>query len=438
MRPNDKNAEHGILSGMMIDEESAARGIELVNADLFYTHSNRLLFIAMMEMFEANVKIDILTLGDKLTESKTLKTIGGLGFLNDLSDVVLSSSNMEHYANILIKKWLAREILKISKKTISKIENNDPVDTVLNNTREQLMNIDNSKETHNFSSIQAVTQTMKQTENIIVTGKPVGLKTYIHDLDNYILMKKGNLIAIVADGGTGKTMLANQIAFSNIMNGKKVCFFNMEMEYNEIINREISRQSRINSKEINHGKIQNIGKYNEYGTILADCIFHIDDNGEQTLTKIHSRLIKYRNVMKGLDLVVIDYFQLIEGGIGDSRQQQLGTISRGLKKISKYFQVPVIILAQSNEDGKIRESKDLQKDADIVLMLFRPAYDGHGIHVKDGVEKIKRDGRWIVPEEHFALIRITKHRGGDVATIRLAFDGSHQQFNGWEDGEYYE
>ena len=137
--------------------------------------------------------------------------------------------------------------------------------------------------------------------------------------------------------------------------------------------------------------------------------------------------------MKGLDLIIIDYFQLIKGGIGDSRQQRLGDVSRGLKILAKHFGVPVIVPSQLNHEGITRESEDLENDSDIVLKLRRPAYDGYGTHLKKGVNKISRDGEWVVPEEHFAILEVTKNRSGRVGNIRLSFDGSHQQFNGWED-----
>ena len=225
MKPNDKNSEHAILSGMMLDEESTAKAIELVNADDFYTNTNKLLFSAMVEMFGSNIPVDILTLSDKLKESKILESVGGILFLNELSDMVYTNANMEHHANILIKKRLARDILDISKRTINRIENDEPIGEVLDNTREKLMNIDNNKNTHDYSSIQAVTKTIRQTEKIITSGKPVGLKTYITDLDNYIIMKAGNLITIGAKKGCGKTMLADQIGFQNVLYDKKVCGF---------------------------------------------------------------------------------------------------------------------------------------------------------------------------------------------------------------------
>ena len=429
-------AECSVLSAMMIDTDATATAVDLIdNLNWFSKREHRIVFDTLSKMFEDNIDINTVSLIYKLRDKNNINEIGGELFINHLSDYVLTDANMIQHIKLIRKEWLAREVLKISKDTIRKIESKKSIDKVLNTARESLMNIDSSKETHEYSATDAVKKTITQTEKNITSGKPVGLKTHITDLDKFIIMKAGNLITIGGNSGSGKTMLANQIAFNNIIDGKKVCFFNMEMEADEIINREISRQSKINLSDINHGRGIDIEKYNYHASILADSTFTIDDNGRQTMSKIHSRTIKHRNKMGGLDLIVIDYFQLMDGGVGETRQQQLGYISRKLKIFAKHFKVPVIALSQLNADGKTRESKDLFQDSDIVMLLFRPAFDGHGTHPKNGVNKIKRDGEWIVPEQHFSIVDIAKQRGGRTGSVRLSFDGSHQQFNGWEDEE---
>jgi len=428
-------AESSVLSAMMIGDEPTATAIDLIdNFNWFSKREHRIIFSTLSKMFEERVRIDTVSLIYRLRDDNTIAEIGGELYINHLSNYVLSPTGISQHIQLIRREWLAREVILISKDIIRKVNSKKPIDTVLNTAREKLLNIDNSKDKHEYSSGDAVKQALKQTEDNITSGKPVGLKTYIHDLDNFIIMKPGNLITIGGNSGSGKTMLANQIAFRNVLEDKRICFFNMEMEVIEIINREISRQSRIDLADINHGRIKDdIEKYNYHASVLSDNIFNIDDNGIQTISKIHSRLIKYRNKMGGLDLVVIDYFQLIGGGVGETRQQQLGQISRSLKALAKHFQVPIIILSQLNADGKTRESKDLFQDSDIVALLFRPAFDGYQTHLRQGVNKIKRDGEWIVPEPHFSIVDIAKNRGGRTGSIRISFDGAHQQFNGWED-----
>ena len=426
----NKNEQLWVLSACLISENAVTAVIDKMKLEDFTVPELRNIFNAINSLFSKNRKIDVSTLIDELQK---------LGLKYDESwiraefDFAISSDSLvgEHI------KIVKEGTLKISLKKITAWINNEiakgrDVVEIINEAREKFMNIDTTEDKHDFTPAEAVSKTLKHTQETIASGKPVGLRTYIPELDEYMIMKKGNLIGILADGGCGKTMLANQIAFSNVMNGKKVAFFNMEMEAEELMNREISRQSMIGLDDITWGKNIDIEKYSYHAEALMGETFHIDDNGEQTIPKIHSRLIRYRNEMKGLDLVVIDYFQLIEGGKGQTRQIELGSVSRALKKLTKHFQVPIIILAQTNEDGKTREAKDLQKDADIMMYLFRPAYDKHNTHFKDGVLKIMRDGQYVVPEDNYVVVKIGKHRGGETAKIRLSFDGKHQRFYSWE------
>jgi len=432
----DHTAEAAVISAMMNDETALITAIENLDPEHFHKPQFRTLFTTMCQMFESNITIDRVTIADRLEHSQQLDTIGGHGFLVELEDVALSGYNIQNHINIMIEKKLTRDAVKISNDTLMQIEQNEPITAVIDTTRERFMNIDSKITAHDYTAIDAVHSTMKRKEQAIKEGKPSGLKTYIHDLDNYIILKPGNVIVIGAKKGVGKSALANQIAFENAMNDKKIVIFNMEMEVDDIVDREISRlsskkQHKINVSDINFGNF-NLEHYQYYADVLADMNFIIDDNGYQTMAKIHSKLIKYRQKMKGLDLAVFDYLQLIRGGEGGNRQQQLADISRNAKLMAKHFGIPIIILSQLNHEFITREAEDSENDADIVLKLHRPAKDGYGTQIKEGKQKILRDGIWIEPEIEYSVVKIEKNRKGKTGMISLFFDGSHQSFNGWE------
>ena len=425
----NRNAEASILSSCMFSELAVTKSIEKLTPEDFTVKNHRNIFIAVSELFKNSESIDILTIMDKMT---SLGIKYDVSFVNELSDITLSDSSIEDHIKMVKRNTLKLSAKKITSEVNNKIGSDEDINKVIDYAREKFMNIDTTEDKHDFTPAEAVSKTLKHTQETIASGKPVGLRTYIPELDEYMIMKKGDLIIIGALTGAGKTMLANQIGFENVMHGMKLAEFNMEMETEDLINREIARQSGISLSDINLGRNIDIGKYSDYAEVISQQKFHIDDDGEQTVAKIHSRLIRYRNQMGGLDLVIVDYYQLIQGGEGDSRQQKLGDISRRLKVLAKHFQVPVILLSQLNEAYHTREAKDIQQDADKIIKLFRPAYDNYGTHLKDGALKVFRDNEWIIPEPNFVIIKLEKHRGGETAKIRLSFDGKHQRFYSWE------
>ena len=432
----DHNAEASIISAIMNDESALIIAVERLDPEHFHNHQLKTLFCTMCQMFESNIIIDRVTLSNKLEQNDQLDIIGGHEFLIELEDVVMSGSNINHYIDILIEKKLTRDTIKISNDTLMQIEHKEPISAIIDATRERFMNIDSKIPQHDYTAIEAVHGTMKRKEQAIKEGNPIGLKTYIYALDEYIIMKPGNVIVIGAKKGVGKTALSNQIAFENAMNEKKIVIFNMEMQVDDLVDRAISWMSakkinKINVSDINFGNFD-LGLYQYYAEVLADMNWIIDDNGYQTIPKIHSKLVKYKTKLKGLDLVVIDYIGLIRGGQGNNRQQQLADISRGIKLIAKHFDVPIIVLSQLNHEFIAREAEDTENDADIVLKLHRPAKDGYGTQLKEGKKKINRDGEWIEPELEFSIVKIEKNRKGDTGKIRLFFNGKYQHFAGWE------
>ena len=435
----DHEAEACVLSAMMLDKMVVAKAIEELIEEDFSRQSHKYIFKALSDLFSKYIEADLVTVTNQLKMNKDFSRIGGLEgkepehYLNDLSDVVMSGANAKFHVDIIKDKSMLRKAEFVGKKLIMEVRSGKNSVEVIDNARQMLYDIDTAQVKHDYTALEAVTKTTRQTEEHITTGKPVGLGTGIHDLDYFIILKPGNLITIASKKGIGKTMLANQIAFYNVLDGKKVVFFNMEMEAEEMINREISRKGRIDMSLITRAELteEDHKKYLYQADVLADSSFIIDDNGKQTISQIHSRIIKYKTKLKGLDLVVIDYFQLVRGGSGDSRQQKLGDISRDTKALAKHFGVPIIALSQLNNEGSTREAEDFENDSDIVLKLYRPAYDKVGVQTKDGVEKIKRDGKWVEPEENFAKLVIAKNRNGKLGSVRLTVNAEYQQFNGW-------
>lgn len=420
-----RNVESAILSACFISEESISKVVEQLTANDFTYKTHKEIFYCILNLFNRNEKIDLITvIAEKDKQKYNIENHD----INEIADIVMTDTHIDSHIKLLQENTLKRNMKKFVLNLNNQLNEGNDINETIDTARETLMQIDTSNRKNDYTAMEAVLETVGQIEASMKSGKPVGLSTYIHDLDYYIIMKPGNLITIASKKGVGKTMLANQIGFENAFKDKKVVFFTMEMEVQELINREISRRAKINLSDINHGKVEEIDRYNFEADVISSFSFIIDDNGKQTVPKIHSKLIKYQNKLKGLDLVIIDYIQLMKGGTGDSRQQRLADTSGNLKALAKYFKVPVIILSQLNHEGITREAEDIENDSDIVLKLRRPYYEEQ----KEIKREIDGEYKAVVPEENFAQLRVTKNRSGRTGKIDLTFMGQYQSFFGWE------
>lgn len=417
-----RNAESAILSACFISEQAVSRVIEDLTIDDFTDQDHKDIFNCILNLFNRNDKIDIITvISEKDRQKYHVENL----LINQISDIVLSDSNLTSHIKIVKEEKLKKNMKILVNNVNTQLNQDFNINETINFAREQLLSIDVNENKNDYNAMESVSLTIKETDKAIETNKPVGLSTYIKDVDSYIIMKAGNLITIAAKKGVGKTLLANQIGFENAFRGKKIVFFTMEMEVPELINRELSRRAKIDLSDINHGKFTNIEKYSFQAEVISRFDFIIDDTGKQSMSNIHSKLVKYKTKMKGLDLVIVDYIQLMKGGKGESRQQRLADISGNMKVLAKHFKVPVIILSQLNHDGITREAEDIENDSNIVLKLRRPFYEG--------VKSIKRNGIVLEPEEYYAQLWISKNRSGRTGKVNLYFDGAHQSFEGWTD-----
>ena len=428
------NAEAAIVSAMMNDDRGLLFAAENLTSDYFGNPQIKTLFDIIISMYNCSETIDIITIMKKVEQSD--KYIE-MSLLLEIEDLVVSAANIKAHYLILEENRLSKQTNQIAHEAIDKLELSESAINVIDETRNKLMEIEVKSEQHERSLRESTMDNIRRMEDII-TGKidAIGMPTNIPVLDHYIIMNPGNLIVIAAKKGVGKSALANQIAFSNALNGKKIAIFNMEMSQKDILDREISRLSTRSQKpimvsDLNFGRVDP-ENYQKYAEIVGGMPGIIDDNGFETIPKMLSKMTRFRSKLGGLDLVVIDYLQLIREGKGDNRQQQLADISRELKLLAKEFNIPIIVLSQLNHDFITREAEDTENNADIVLKLFRPFSDGYGTQQKNGIDKIYRDGDWIIPEPEFSILKIDKNRKGATGMVRLYFKGENQSFYGWE------
>ncbi|MDP8204358.1 MAG: replicative DNA helicase [Candidatus Tenebribacter mawsonii] len=436
--PNDINAEAAVLSAMMIDTYSVAKAIEMLDVTHFYRKSHQTIFKTICELFESNIEIDIITLIDKIKTAKQLEEIGGESFINELSDVVLSSANIEYHADIVLKKALLRQLIEASNKIIEGCYVSDrEVEDIVDEAEQMIFNIAERPNRKSFEWIHnIISKTVKNIEETAASKKNVlGVPSGFIALDRKLGgLRPGQLIIVAARPAMGKTSFALNLASNAaVQYDKKVGIFTMEMESDELLMRmmssasEVSMDNMLKGFGMNQKKMLRIAGAAE---VLSGKEIYIDDTGANTILDIRAKTRRLKAEIKGLDLIIIDYMQLMSSSRNrENRQQEISEISRSLKILAKELGLPVIALSQLNRgvegrDDKrpklsdLRESGAIEQDADIVMFIYR-----------DEVYNEQTE------EPGIAEIIIGKNRHGAIGKIKLRF---LQEFTAFRDLNEYE
>jgi replicative DNA helicase len=438
-KPNDINAEAAVLSAMMLDNYVVAKAIENLEVENFYRPAHQIIFKNITELFQDSIEVDIITLIDKLKTNVELEKVGGEAFINELSDVVMSGANADFHINIVLEKSLLRQLIDTSNKIVESCYRSDqPVDDIVDSAEQSIFSIAERPNRKAFQSIASVIPTtIKNIEETATTKKNVhGIPTGFMELDRKIGgFRPGQLIILAARPAMGKTSLALNIAANTAVRyDKKVGIFTMEMEADELLMRMLSSAAEVEMENMLKGYGMNEKKLLRLaGTaeILAEKDIYIDDNGSNTILDIRAKTRRLKAELKGLDLIIIDYMQLMSVKRNrENRQQEISEISRGLKILAKELGLPIIALSQLNRglesrDDKrpklsdLRESGAIEQDADIVMFIYRDEVYNEETTEKPGI----------------AEIIIGKNRHGAIGKIELRFEGP---FTAFRDKDMYD
>ncbi len=444
--PKDLNAEAAVLSAMLIDPAAVAKAIEKLTEEHFYHTPHKFVFRAICELFEENTEIDVITLMNRLekAEVKTrsgadsinmLEKAGGKQYIIELSDVVLSGANVDYHANIVLEKALLRMLIQKSSEIIEGAYRQDmPVDDIIDEAEQLIFSI---AERSNMKSFVRVTdiipETLQNIEDVAANKTNVlGVPTGFYDLDKKTGgFRKGQFIVLAARPAMGKTAFALNIGFNAaVHHNLKVAIFTMEMASDEILMRMLSSNSEVQMDSMLKGFGMTQDKLREI-TRVADAFhtkdIYIDDTGTNTALDIRAKSRRLKAELGGLDLIIIDYLQLMSSKRNrDNRQQEISEISRALKVLAKELGLPVIALSQlnrglENRDDKrprladLRESGAIEQDADIVMFIYRDEYYNKETE-KPGI----------------AEVIIGKNRHGAVGSVELEFVGEIVSFRNYD------
>ena len=424
--PADINAEAALLSAMLIDSDVVSKGIEKIKEEYFYRNAHKIIFRTMQELFFEGIEIDQLTLINRLERNNLLEKVGGIPYINEIADFVVSSANFDYHLNIVTDQALLRHLILASNGIIENCYTSaKPVKTIVDEAEQAIFAIAELPSHQGFVRFDQISQeVLDNIDKIASTKIPVtGVSSGFADLDRFTGgFRSGQFIIIAARPAMGKTSLALNIAANAAVNlNKKVAIFSMEMAADEVIMRMFSSASEVKMDGMLRGYGMNEEKLiriMQASEVLSSKHIYIDDSGTNTPLDIRAKTRRLAAEIGGLDLVLIDYLQLMTlTREKDNRQQEISEISRALKILAKDMKIPVVALSQLNraaesrEDKRpkladLRESGAIEQDADLVMFIYRDEYYYPETTQKPGI----------------AEIIISKNRHGATGNLELGFE----------------
>jgi len=441
--PQNVEAEQAVLGAILLDNQALYKAIEVVGADEFYRPAHRRIFEAMIALSEQNQVVDLVTLTDHLRHAGTLDGIGGSAYLTDLAQSVATAAGVTHHAKLIHETGINRALIGVATEIVTRgYEGTKRVDELLDYAERSIFGIAESRLKKSFTAIKAVVHSTLEHINKLYEQKEkiTGIPTGFADLDNITAgLQPSDLIIVAGRPSSGKTSLALGMALHAALHKPKsyqVAIFSLEMSKEQLCMRFLSAAGSLDMHRIRTGQLhrEDWSHLTRAASALTESHIYIDDTAGITALELRAKIRRQR-AETGLDLVVVDYLQLMSGG-GDSesRQQEISDISRSLKAIAKELNIPVVALSQlsraveSRQDKRpmladLRESGAIEQDADLVMMIYRKSmYAG-----RDG----EGQGDEVGDPDHIAEILISKHRNGPTGSVKLTFLPEYAKFGNY-------
>lgn len=429
--PNNIDSERALLGSIMLRPEAIHEIMDIIKADAFYAEKHRIIFQSMGELFSKNEPIDLLTLSARLTEKNQLDQTGGTGYLTELVNLVPSSANAEHYAEIVQKKYVMRQLIEASEHiSLLGYEEAEDLSTLLDLAEKKIYEVTQGKTSNKFVELKdTLSEAWERLDKLHKNKDELrGIPTGFRDLDAKLSgLQKSDLIILAARPSMGKTSLALDIARqAAIKHNVPVAIFSLEMSNQQLVDRMIAAESRVDAWKLRTGKLTLDSEFESIRDslgVLSKAPIFVDDQPANNILKMRGVVRRLKNE-KGIGLVVVDYLQLmapVQNKNSDNVVQQITEISRSLKHLAREFDVPVLALSQlsravEQRGGRprlsdLRDSGSIEQDADVVMF----------IHSED---------RYKDESEHTNIteILIEKHRNGPTGVVQLYFDKNKTSF----------
>ncbi|CAB3812217.1 replicative DNA helicase [Achromobacter denitrificans] len=425
--PHSVDAEQGVIGGLLLDNRAWDRLGDLLATDDFYRHDHRLIFDAAAALLNASKPADVLTVHDALLAAGRAEAAGGLAYLNAIAESVPSSANIRSYAEIVRAHRVRRDVLAVGHDIAELAETADPAELVERATGLVMALADTRAAGQDPKAIGDLLHgVLEVLESRMESGGAVsGLSTGFEDLDRQTCgLQPGDLIIVAGRPSMGKTTLAVNIAENVAVDGKVAFVVSLEMSSGQLAERSVARFGEIDTQRMRTGRLSQ----NDYtkltgalGRLEKQRLIIADDPGLANASRIRLAARKVHQRNGRLDLIVIDYLQLMQGE-GGNRNEELGGITRALKLLARELGCPIILLSQLSREvekrtdkrplmSDLRESGAIEQDADVILMAYRDDY-----YYPES------------PFEGMAEILIRKQRMGPLGEVFLTFQGKHSRF----------
>ncbi|MES2088183.1 MAG: replicative DNA helicase [Patescibacteria group bacterium] len=437
--PQNNDAELALLGSIMLRPDAINEILDVVKAESFYSEKNRIIFKVMMELFGKNTPIDLLSLSSRLQEKGMIEQIGGSAFLAELVQNVPSSTNAKHYAEIVQKKSMMRNLISAAER-ISELgfDEGQDLEQLLDQAEKNIFEVTNFSGVHKFVDIKdTLVEAWERLDRLHkskaeLRGVPTGFK----ELDNKLAgFQNSDLIILAARPSMGKTALALDIARQTAINhNTPVGIFSLEMSSQQLVDRMLASESRVDAWKLRTGQLNmevEFDKIRDSLDKLSKAPIYIDDQPGNNILKMRSIARRLKSE-KGLGLIIVDYLQLMvptNARHNDNLVQQVTEISRSLKHLARELDVPVLALSQlsravESRGGKprlsdLRDSGSIEQDADVVMFIHRE-------------DKYNENS----DRPNIAEIMIEKHRNGPTGKVDLYFDDKKATFVSMEKGEF--
>jgi replicative DNA helicase len=437
--PNSAEAERAILGAILIDNGLISQAIELLRPEDFYVPSHRRIFLGMIALFERGAEINAILIGEELKKENALESVGGVSFIANLTYGLPHSTNIAHYAKVVRGKSMLRQLIKAANKiTQEALEEEDEPEIILDHAEQAIFQLADERIRQGFTHVKPIAEQLLEKVQEMEGRAAVltGLTTGFADLDKMTSgLQRADLIIVAARPSMGKTSFALMLAENAAIHaGAVVGMFSLEMSKEALVMRMLCSQGNIDAQRFRNGFLSRL----EWAQIakslgtLADTKIYLDDSPGLTVLEMRAKARRLAAEQKRLDLIVVDYLQLMSGSARrfESRQQEVSQISRELKGLAKELNVPLVALSQlsrapeSRSDHRpqladLRESGALEQDADLVAFIFRE-------------EQYKTpEERESMPEDrkNVAELIVAKQRNGPTGTVDLRFTPSSMRFD---------
>ena len=437
--PQNLEAERAVLGAILMDNESIYAVMEILDSSAFYQPSHRLIFGTMLELSERGDPIDIVTLSERLRSAGSLDKAGGPDYIPTLADEVPTAAGVANYATIVREKATLRSLIEASTEIVHNcFETPGEVDQVLDDAERRIFAISEQRIRSGFLSMKEIVKSSFKTIELLyekkehITGVPSGFA----DIDDITSgFQPSDLIIIAGRPSMGKTAFSLNIAqYASMHKEKTVAVFSLEMAKEQLVMRMLCSEARIDAHRLRSGFLGQTDwpKLSTAAGRLADASIYIDDTPAISSMEMRAKTRRLK-AEKGLDLVIVDYLQLMSGRStrSDNREQEISEISRSLKALAKELAIPVLALSQLNRGvesrmdkrpilADLRESGAIEQDADVIMFIYRDE-----VYNKDTMDK------------GIAEVIIGKQRNGPVGTKKLTWLDKYTRFEDLTTREQY-